>query len=208
MTGSGSRSGQKKNPLSSAIHLAMLMQYILMGFLQVALCSTPFPQWERFLPAAEPGCANSGDIQVSGRTLPSSQVGGASTMWGWQQDEPPEEEKKKKKEHLYNPRGYVLGARCNCFPHFLRLVKLIHYQRQTVMPWAWQWACFLWVFWHLLPCNSKQKAIKLVINWCIQREKAFWGCRHSLTWLKVSCLRCLPRLWHALFLLGQKDLCI
>ena len=37
-----------------------------MGFLQVALCSPPFPQWESFLPAAEPGCANSGDIQVSG----------------------------------------------------------------------------------------------------------------------------------------------
>lgn len=56
----------REKTLSSAIHLAVLMQCILMGFLQVALCSTSFPQWECFLPAAEPGCANSGDIQVSG----------------------------------------------------------------------------------------------------------------------------------------------
>lgn len=56
--------GEKK--LGSAIHLAVLMHCILMGFLQVALCSTPFPQWEHFLPATELGCANSGDIQVSG----------------------------------------------------------------------------------------------------------------------------------------------
>ncbi len=117
-------------------------------------------------------------------------------------------EKKKKKDHLYNPRGYVLGAGCNCFPHFLRLVKLIHYQRQAGMPRAWQWACFLWAFWHFLPCNSKRKAIKLVINWCIWREKAFWGRRHSLTWLKVSCLTCLPGLWHTSFLLGQRGRCI
>lgn len=102
----------------------MLMQCILMGFSQVALCSTLFPQWECFLLAAEPGCANSGDIQVSGpepRQAPRwegpAQYGADNEMSPW-----------KKTEHLYNPRGYVLGAGCNCFPHFLRLVKLIHYQ--------------------------------------------------------------------------------
>lgn len=193
---------KKKLCYSSCRAYAVYTNGLLAG---CSLCSTPFPQWECFLPAAEPGCANSGDIQVWGpEPLPSSQVGGASTIWGWQQDEPLEE----KKEHLYNPWGYVLGAGCNCFPHFLRLVKLIHYQRQAVMPWAWQWACFLWAFWHFLLCNSKQKPIKPVIKWCIRREKAFWGHRHSLTWLKVSCLRCLPKLWQTLFLLGQSDCCI
>lgn len=176
-----------------------------MGFLQVALCSTPLSPVERFLPAAEPGCANSGDIQVS-RPEPHqaprwegpAQYEGDSEVNPW----------KNKTEHLYSPRGYVLGAGCNCFPHFLRLVKLIHYQRQAGMPRAWQWACFLFAFWHFLPCNSKQKAIKLVINWCIWREKAFWGRRHSQTWLKVSCLRCLPGPRHNLFLLGHRRRCI
>lgn len=102
-----------------------------MGFLQVAFCPTPFPQWECFLPAAERSCANSGDIQVFGaRALPTpmwegpAQYEADNEMNSW----------KKKQKHLYNPRGYVLGAGCNCFPHFLRPVKLIHYQRKAVMP--------------------------------------------------------------------------
>lgn len=144
--------------LSSTIHLAMLMQCILMGFLQAALCSTLFPQWECFLPAAEPGCANSGDIQVSRpepcQALPGGR--GRHNMRLTAKRTPGRE--KKIKEHLYNLRGYVLGAGCNCFPHFLGLVKLIHYQRRAVMPRAWQWAGFYWAFWHFLPCNSKQKS--------------------------------------------------
>lgn len=145
----------EKTP-SSAIHLAVLMQCILMGFLQVALCSTPhFPngsasslQQSRAVLILEtsrsrspslaklPGGRGRHNIRLTARWSPG----------------------RKKKEHLYNPRGYVLGAGCNCFPHFLRFVKLIHYQRRAVMPRAWQWACFLWAFWHFLPCNSKQKS--------------------------------------------------
>lgn len=154
-----------KKPLSSAIHLARLVQGILMGFLQVPPHYTWFPQWECFLPTAEQGCANFGDIQVSGPwLLPSSDVGGAGTIWGRHHNQLLEEKKKKR---LYSPRGYMLGAGCNCFPHFLGLVKLIHYQRQAGVPKACQWACFLRALWHFLPCNSKQKAIKPVINWCI-----------------------------------------
>ena len=132
---------------------------------------------------------------------------GRSTIWGWQHDEPLFKGKKKR-QHVYNPRGYLLGAKDNCFPHFLKLVKLIHYQRQNVMPRAWQWVSLLWVFWHFLPCNSKQKAIKLVISLCIWMENAPRGCIHPLTWLKVSCLRCLPSFWPALFLLEQRDHCV
>lgn len=108
------------------------------------------------------------------------------------------------KKSISNPRGYMLGAGCNCFPHFLWLVKLIHYQRQTVMPRAWQWACFLWVFWHFFPCNSQQKAIKQVINLCIRKEKAFWGFRHSLTWLKVFLFEVLTSALTRFISLGTK----
>lgn len=153
-TGSGSWSEKKKKKSSQLRYSSCRMQGILMGFLQVALCSIRVPLWECLLPAAEPGCANSGDIQVSGPGFCQAlrwegQYGNYSKM---------NFSKKKNKKCLYNPRGYVLGAGCNCFPHFLRLAKLIHCQQQAVMPWACQWACFLWAFWIFLPCNSKQKS--------------------------------------------------
>lgn len=101
------KSGSIKK-IGMAIHLAVLMHCILMGFLQVALCSTPFPQWEHFLPATELGCANSGDIQVSGPEPCQD------PRWEGPAQYTVNCEMNSLKE-VYHTNGCVLGVECNCF---------------------------------------------------------------------------------------------
>lgn len=61
----------------------------------------------------------------------------------------------ERKASVQPPGGFTLEAGCNCFAHFLRLVKLIHYQQQAAVPGACQWAHFLWALWHFSTWHSK-----------------------------------------------------